>query len=76
MVERGRLLELAPLLIEPSKYDEDLLHVPERASDARAVRLPQALIVVHRMHQLPVAHVTLLEPHLVAGALGLVRLLL
>jgi hypothetical protein len=76
MVERGRLLELAPLQIEPPKHVEVLLDEPELASDARAVRLPRALVVLHRMHQLLVAHVALLEPHLVAGALGLVRLLL
>jgi len=76
MVEHGRLLALAPLLFEPTKHVEVLLNVPELASDARAVRLPRALVVLHRVHQLLVAYVALLEPHLVAGALGLVRLLL
>jgi hypothetical protein len=48
----------------------------EDTSDARAGRLPAALVVLHRVHQLLVAHVALLEQDLVAGALGLVRLLL
>ena len=76
VVERGRLLELAPLQLESSKHVEVLLDEPELARDARAVCLPRALVVLHCMHQLLMAYVALLEPHLVAGALGLVRLLL
>jgi hypothetical protein len=76
MVEHGRLLAPTPSLIEPTKHVEVLLNVPELASDARACRLPRALMVLHRVHQLLVAHVALLEQDLVAGALGLVRLLL
>ena len=52
MVDHGRLLELAPLLIEPTKHVEFLLNVTELASDAQTGHLPRALVVLHRVHQL------------------------